>query len=161
MSGNSRVGIGYDTHRLIEGRALVLGGVRIDHERGLEGHSDADVLVHALMDALLGAAGMGDIGQHFPDTDVNFRGADSMELLGVVLSMILEEGWEVANADVTLLAEKPKIVSHVPAMISRLESAGMPAGSVNIKATRGEGMGFVGRQEGMACLAVALIERED
>ncbi len=159
MSGNFRVGIGYDAHRLVGNRPLVLGGVRIEHERGLDGHSDADVLAHALMDALLGAAGMGDIGQHFPDTDEKYRGADSLDLLKIVLSMIRNEGWEVGNADVTLLAEKPKIVSHVPDMISRLEAAGIPADSVNIKATRGEGMGFVGREEGMACMAVVLVMR--
>ena len=161
MSGNFRVGIGYDAHRLVDGRPLVIGGVRVDHHRGLDGHSDADVLVHALVDALLGAAGMGDIGQHFPDTDEKYRGADSLGLLQTVLTMIREQGWEVGNADVTLLAEKPKVAPQIRAMISNLEGAGMPEGSVNIKATRGEGMGFIGRQEGMACIAVALLNRKD
>lgn len=161
MSGNFRVGIGYDAHRLVEGQPLILGGVRIAHEQGLDGHSDADVLVHALMDALLGAAGMGDIGQHFPDTDETYRGADSLELLKSVLNMIRKKGWEVGNADVTLLAEKPKVATHIPKIILRLEASGMPEGSVNIKATRGEGMGFIGREEGMAAMAVALIEKKE
>ena len=159
MSDQIRVGIGYDAHRLVEGRTLVLGGVRIAHGQGLDGHSDADVLVHALIDALLGAAGMGDIGQHFPDTDETYRGADSLELLKSVLTMIRKRGWEVGNADVTLLAEKPKVATHIPKIILRLEASGMPEGSVNIKATRGEGMGFVGREEGMAAMAVALLRR--
>ncbi|UCF30015.1 MAG: 2-C-methyl-D-erythritol 2,4-cyclodiphosphate synthase [bacterium] len=154
-----RVGIGYDSHRLVEGRPLILGGVEIPHGMGLHGHSDADVLTHALIDALLGAAGLGDIGRHFPDTDERFRGADSIELLRVVLYLLSEKGWETVNADITLLAEKPRIAGHVPDMISRLEAAGMVEGSVNIKATRGEGMGFVGRGEGMAAMAVVLIGR--
>ena len=159
MKPKTRVGIGYDAHRLVEKRPLILGGVRIEQERGLDGHSDADVLIHALIDALLGAARMGDIGQHFPDTDEKYRDADSLELLKTVLSMIDNKGWKVGNADVTLLAEKPKVAPHIADMITNLEAAGMPEDSVNIKATRGEGMGFIGREEGMAAIAVAMIEK--
>ena len=161
MSDQYRVGIGYDSHRLVEDRPLILGGMEISHDRGLQGHSDADVLTHALMDALLGAAGLGDIGRHFPDSDDRFRGADSVELLKVVLYLLSEKGWEPVNADITLMAEKPRITPHAPEMISRLENAGMPEGSVNIKATRGEGMGFIGREEGLAAIAVAMIKRRD
>ncbi|UCG37872.1 MAG: 2-C-methyl-D-erythritol 2,4-cyclodiphosphate synthase [bacterium] len=159
MNDQIRVGIGYDSHRLVRGRRLVLGGVDVPHGTGLQGHSDADVLTHALMDALLGAAGLGDIGRHFPDTDPRHKGAHSVDLLREVLALLESEGWEPVNADVTLLAERPRIADHVDDMVHNLEMAGMPAGSVNIKATRGEGMGFVGRQEGMACMAVALIRR--
>ena len=158
-SHNFRVGMGYDCHRLVEGRALVLGGVKVPFEKGLLGHSDADVLTHALMDALLGAAGLGDIGRHFPDTDPQYQGADSVGLLKTVLALLAERGWEVVNADVTLLAEKPRVAPFIPLMIANLESAGMPKGGVNVKATRGEGMGFIGRGEGMACYAVALLTR--
>jgi 2-C-methyl-D-erythritol 2,4-cyclodiphosphate synthase len=161
MKPKARVGIGYDAHKLVDSRPLVLGGVRIEHERGLDGHSDADVLIHALMDALLGAAGMGDIGQHFPDTDEKYRDADSLELMKAVLSMIGNKGWKVGNADVTLLAENPQIAPHIVDMTTNLEAAGMPEGSVNIKATRGEGMGFIGREEGIAAIAVAMIEKRD
>ena len=157
MDGNIRVGIGYDSHKLVAGRRLILGGVDISHPTGLLGHSDADVLAHALMDALLGAAALGDIGQHFPDTDPEFEGADSLELLKKILVILETDGYEPVNADITVLAELPKIAPHIGQMIVNLEAAGMPEGSVNIKATRGEGMGFVGREEGIACLAVALI----
>ena len=158
---NTRVGIGYDSHRLVEGRRLILGGVDISHPTGLLGHSDADVLAHALMDALLGAAALGDIGQHFPDTDPEYEGADSLELLKKVLVILDKGGYEPVNADITVLAELPKIVPHIGQMIVQLEAAGMPEGSVNIKATRGEGMGFIGREEGIAALAVALVKRLD
>ncbi len=161
MSDQLRVGIGYDSHRLVVGRSLVLGGVRISHDRGLQGHSDADVLTHALMDALLGAAGKGDIGTHFPDTDESYRGSDSIQLLETVLSMLTDNGWKPVNADITLLAEEPGVAPHVAEMISNLEAAGMPAGSVNIKATRGEGMGFIGRKEGMAAMAVVMIRNTE
>lgn len=161
MDVNIRVGIGYDSHRLVEGRKLILGGVDIPSEKGLLGYSDADVLTHALMDALLGAAGLGDIGKHFPDTDPEYERIDSIELLKKVHSFLAENGWEPVNADITILAEKPMMKPHVANMIANLEEAGMPEGSVNIKATRGEGMGFIGRQEGIAAIAVALIRRKD
>jgi len=160
MSDNTfRTGIGYDTHRLVEGRPLVLGGVRIDHDMGLEGHSDADVVVHALIDALLGAAGLGDIGTLFPDTDGSYRNADSVGLLKSVLEQLTDLGWEVSNADVTVLAEKPLIAPFIDEMAGNMENAGFEKGKVNIKATRGEGMGFVGRGEGISALAIALIRR--
>lgn len=158
---NLRVGIGYDSHRLVQGRKLILGGVDIPHEKGLHGYSDADVLLHALMDALLGAAALGDIGQHFPNTDEAYKDADSLELLKKVLGLIEKDGYEPVNADITLVAEEPKVAPHIGHMIVNIEKAGMPEGSVNIKATTGEGMGFVGRGEGMACMAVALIRRLD
>jgi 2-C-methyl-D-erythritol 2,4-cyclodiphosphate synthase len=161
MSDSYRTGIGYDAHKLVEGRRLILGGVDISHPTGLLGHSDADVLAHALMDALLGAAALGDIGQHFPDTDPEYEGADSLELLKKVLVILEADGYEPVNADITVLAELPKIAPHIGQMIVQLEAAGMPEGSVNIKATRGEGMGFIGREEGIAALAVALVKRLD
>ncbi len=154
-----RTGIGYDTHRLEEGRSLILGGVKIDHDRGLAGHSDADVVVHALIDALLGAAGLGDIGSHFPDTYESYKDADSIALLIDVIELLSQRGWKVSNADVTLLAEKPVVAPHIEDMVKNIENAGLGGGAVNIKATRGEGMGFIGRGEGMAALAVALITK--
>ncbi|GBE15253.1 MAG TPA: 2-C-methyl-D-erythritol 2,4-cyclodiphosphate synthase [Proteobacteria bacterium] len=160
MDDRTRTGIGFDSHRLIVGRALVLGGVRIPYEMGLEGHSDADVLTHALMDALLGAAGMGDLGGHFPDTDDRYKGADSLTLLKKVLGLLRGDGWEAVNVDATLLAERPKMGPFIPRMILKLENAGLGPGTVNIKATTGEGMGFVGRGEGLAAIAVALIRRK-
>jgi 2-C-methyl-D-erythritol 2,4-cyclodiphosphate synthase len=156
---NLRVGVGYDSHRLVEGRKLILGGVDIPSEKGLHGHSDADVLAHALMDALLGAAALGDIGQHFPNTDEVFKDADSLELLKQILFILEKDGYEPVNVDVTLVAEQPKVAPHIGHMIVNIEAAGMPEGSVNIKATTGEGLGFVGREEGMAALAVALVKR--
>jgi 2-C-methyl-D-erythritol 2,4-cyclodiphosphate synthase len=161
MTGDikTRVGIGYDSHRLVEGRKLILGGVDIPSEKGLHGHSDADVLAHALMDALLGAAALGDIGQHFPNTDEVYKDADSLELLKQVLVILEKDGYEPVNVDVTLVAEQPKVAPHIGHMIVNVEAAGMPEGSVNIKATTGEGLGFVGREEGMAALAVALVKR--
>lgn len=153
-----RIGIGYDSHRLVEGRKLILGGVDIPSEKGLYGYSDADVLVHALMDALLGAAALGDIGQHFPNTDEAYKDADSLELLKDVLVILEKDGYEPVNADVSVIAEQPKVAPHIGHMIVNIEKAGMPEGSVNIKATTGENMGFVGRGEGMAALAVALIK---
>jgi 2-C-methyl-D-erythritol 2,4-cyclodiphosphate synthase len=157
MDVNIRVGIGYDSHKLVEGRKLILGGVDIPSEKGLHGYSDADVLVHALMDALLGAAALGDIGQHFPNTDEAYKDADSLELLKQVLIILEKDGYEPVNADVTMIAEQPKIAPHIGHMIVNIEAAGMPEGSVNIKATTGENMGFVGRGEGMAAHAVALV----
>jgi 2-C-methyl-D-erythritol 2,4-cyclodiphosphate synthase len=158
MGANMRVGIGYDSHKLVEGRRLILGGVEIHHPTGLLGHSDADVLAHALMDALLGAAALGDIGQHFPDTDPEYEGADSLELLKKVLVILEKDEYEPVNADITLLLEQPKLAPHIGQMILNVEAAGMPEGSVNIKATTGEGMGFIGREEGIAALAVALVK---
>jgi len=153
-----RIGIGYDSHRLVEGRKLILGGVDIPSEKGLHGYSDADVLVHALMDALLGAAALGDIGQHFPNTDEAYRDADSLELLKEVLLILEKDGFTPVNADVTVMAEQPRIAPHIGRMILNIEAAGMPEGSVNIKATTGENMGFVGRGEGMAALAIAMVK---
>ncbi len=156
-----KVGIGYDTHRLEEGRPLILGGVRVDHDRGLAGHSDADVVVHALIDAMLGAAGLGDIGSHFPDTNESYLDADSIGMLKNVIDLLSGRGWKVSNADVTLLAEKPLVAPYIGDMVKNIENAGLGSGTVNIKATRGEGMGFVGRGEGMAALAVALIMKSN
>ncbi len=149
-------GIGYDCHRFAAGRRLVLGGVEIPHERGLEGHSDADALTHAVIDALLGAAGLGDIGEHFPDTDERYRDADSLVLLETVLTSVIAAGLEVVNVDCTVVMEAPKLASHRQAIRERLARAlDLPPTRVNVKATTGEGMGFVGRGEGVAALAVA------
>jgi 2-C-methyl-D-erythritol 2,4-cyclodiphosphate synthase len=153
-----RVGIGYDVHRLAEGRPLILGGVEIEHERGLDGHSDADVLTHAVIDALLGAAALGDIGEHFPDTDPRYEGADSIELLAATLELLAENGFAPANVDATVVIERPKIAPHKEAIRARLARAlGLETGLVSVKATTGEGMGFVGRGEGVAALAIASV----
>jgi 2-C-methyl-D-erythritol 2,4-cyclodiphosphate synthase len=149
-----RTGIGIDSHRFVPDRRLVLGGVEIPYELGLAGHSDADVLAHAIMDALLGAAGLGDIGQHYPDDDEAWREADSMELLFEVVEMVQALGWKIVHVDVTIMLERPKIAPHREAIKASLEKV---LGSVNVKATTGEGMGFVGRGEGAAALAVATI----
>jgi 2-C-methyl-D-erythritol 2,4-cyclodiphosphate synthase len=149
-----RTGIGIDSHRLETGRRLLLGGVEIPFERGLAGHSDADVLVHAIVDALLGAAGMGDIGELYPDTDDAFAGADSMELLRDVVGRVRGAGWAIDHVDATVMAEAPKLTPHKAAMRAAL---GAVLGSVNLKATTGERMGFVGRGEGIAALAVATL----
>jgi 2-C-methyl-D-erythritol 2,4-cyclodiphosphate synthase len=152
-------GIGYDSHRLAEGRRLILGGVEIPSGRGLEGHSDADVLTHAVIDALLGAAGLGDIGEHYPDTDERFRDADSIQLLGGVVTSVIAAGFELVNVDVTIIIEQPKLAAHKPAMRARLaQTMGLASERVNVKATTGEGMGFVGRGEGVAALAIASLE---
>ena len=149
-------GIGYDCHRLAPGRRLVLGGVEIAHELGLEGHSDADVLTHAVIDALLGAAGLGDIGEHFPDTDERYRDADSLVLLGSVVTSVIATGLEIENVDVTVIMELPKLGPHREAIRANLAKAlALPTQRVNVKATTGEGIGFVGRGEGVAALAVA------
>ena len=153
------VGIGYDSHRLAAGRKLVIGGVEIEHEQGLDGHSDADVLAHAVIDALLGAAGLGDIGEHFPDTDERWRDADSIALLAHVVSLIRDTGHEIVNVDCTLVMERPKLGGHKVAIRDSLATAlGLEARRVNVKATTGEGLGFVGRGEGAAALAVAALE---
>jgi 2-C-methyl-D-erythritol 2,4-cyclodiphosphate synthase len=149
-------GIGYDCHRLLAGRPLILGGIEVPGERGLEGHSDADVLTHAVIDALLGAAGLGDIGDHFPDTDERWRGADSLELLAAVLAQLAEAGHELVNVDCTLMMQAPKLGDRKHAIRERLAAVlGLPLGRVNVMATTGEGIGFVGREEGVAALAIA------
>jgi 2-C-methyl-D-erythritol 2,4-cyclodiphosphate synthase len=149
-------GIGYDCHRLAAGRRLILGGVEIPYERGLDGHSDADVLTHAVIDALLGAAGLGDIGEHFPDTEERYRDADSLGLLETVLTTVIATGFEIVNVDCTVIMEAPKLGPHRQAIRERLARAlGLPVTRVNVKATTGEGMGFVGRGEGVAALAIA------
>jgi 2-C-methyl-D-erythritol 2,4-cyclodiphosphate synthase len=150
------VGIGFDSHRLAEGRRLVIGGVEISYERGLDGHSDSDVLAHALIDALLGTAGLGDIGEHFPDTDERWRDADSILLLEEVVAMLDREGLEIVNVDCTVIMEAPKLAPHRQAIRERLALAlGLEGRRVNVKASTGERMGFVGRGEGVAALAVA------
>jgi 2-C-methyl-D-erythritol 2,4-cyclodiphosphate synthase len=149
-------GIGYDSHRLVAGRPLILGGVEIPSERGLEGHSDADALTHAVIDALLGAAGLGDIGEHFPDTEERYRGADSVALLETVVTTVIAAGLEIENIDCTVVLEAPKLGPHRQAIRERLAHAtGLPVQHVNVKATTGEGIGFVGRGEGVAALAIA------
>ena len=153
-----RIGHGYDVHRLVEGRQLILGGVDIPWERGLLGHSDADVLTHAVMDALLGAAGLGDIGQHFPDTDPAYAGADSLKLLEHVAGLLRERGFAVGNVDATVLAQRPKLAPHIPQMRENLARAmGAEPSQVNVKATTEEGLGFTGSGGGMAAHAVCLL----
>jgi 2-C-methyl-D-erythritol 2,4-cyclodiphosphate synthase len=154
-----RVGIGYDSHRFVEGRPLVLGGVTIPHPVGLAGHSDADPVAHALIDAMLGAAGAGDIGRLFPDTDSRWKDADSMVLLRTANELIRARGYTLLQADLTIIAEQPRLAPHLDAMASALSGAlGTPAGSVSLKAKTNELMGFVGRGEGIAVLAVATLE---
>jgi 2-C-methyl-D-erythritol 2,4-cyclodiphosphate synthase len=162
MSGReTRVGIGYDVHRLAAGRALVLGGVTIPAERGLLGHSDADVALHAIMDAILGAAALGDIGEHFPPGDPAYRGIDSRTLLAHVRELVTNAGWAVVNIDCTIVAERPKIMPHAAAMRAAIGAAlGIAPERVGIKATTNEGIGFIGREEGIAAMAVAAISRE-
>ena len=154
-----RVGLGYDVHKLVEGRDLIIGGVKIPYEKGLLGHSDADVLTHALMDAMLGAAGLGDIGKHFPDSDPQYKGISSLELLRHVCKLLKEKGYTLHNADVTLIAQRPKVGPFVPEMRTNLaEVIGCPADRLNIKATTEEKLGFTGEGAGMACHAVCLLE---
>lgn len=153
-----RIGHGYDVHRLVEGRPLTLGGVTVPSEIGLDGHSDADVLTHAIIDALLGAAALGDIGALFPDTDAAYKGADSIGLLRAVMAQVGVAGWAVANVDSTVVLQRPKLRPHVDAMRQRLaEAMGVALGQVSVKATTGEGMGFVGTGEGAAAHAVCLL----
>lgn len=155
-----RVGFGYDVHRLVAGRPLILGGVTIDHPEGLDGHSDADVLLHAITDAVLGAAAMGDIGSHFPDTDPAFKDADSMELLREVIRRVADHGFEVVNVDATVAAQAPKLRPHIDRMRANIaEATGLDVGAVSVKATTTEKLGFVGTKEGMAAYAVCLIEK--
>lgn len=155
-----RVGIGFDAHRFVDGRPLVLGGIRIDHPRGLKGWSDADVLLHAIADAVLGAAALGDIGRHFPPADPAWQDADSREILRTAVALAAREGWSVVNVDATVLAEVPRIGPHGDAMRrSVAEACGIDSVSVSVKATTMEGMGFVGREEGIAAMAVAMLAR--
>lgn len=154
-----RIGHGYDVHRLVEERPLILGGVQIAYEKGLLGHSDADVLTHAVMDALLGAAALGDIGKFFPDSDPAFRGADSLLLAAEVAKHVRASGFEIVNIDATVLAQRPKLAPHIPLMREKIAAAlGIPVGAVSVKATTEEGLGFTGSGEGIAAHAVCLIE---
>lgn len=154
-----RIGHGYDVHKLVPCRDLILGGVQIPYELGLLGHSDADVLLHAVMDALLGAAALRDIGYHFPDTDMRYKGASSMDLLGCVAEKIAAAGYRVGNIDVTLIAQRPKVKPYIPQMAENIAAKlGIEIGRVNVKATTEEGLGFTGSGEGMACHAVCLLE---
>ena len=155
-----RIGHGYDVHRFAEDRKLILGGVEIPYEYGLLGHSDADVLLHAIMDALLGAAALGDIGQHFPDTDERYKGADSMLLLREVVSLLHVRGWRIGNIDATVIAQKPKLKEHIPAMRAAIAAACQAdISQISVKATTEERLGFTGRLEGVSAHAVALIEQ--
>ena len=154
-----RIGHGYDVHRLVEGRDLILGGVRIPHETGLLGHSDADVLLHAVSDALLGAAGLGDIGKHFPDTDPQYKGADSLKLLQIVGEKVKEAGYRISNIDVTMIAQRPKLRPSIRMMEFNMAGAlDLDVSRVNVKATTEERLGFTGQEQGMACHAVCLLE---
>ncbi len=154
-----RIGHGYDVHRLVPDRALILGGVRLDYPLGLDGHSDADVLTHAVMDALLGAAGLGDIGRHFPDSDPAYKGIDSQKLLARVRELLAARGFRVGNLDVTVIAQAPKLSAHIPAMEQTLAATlGIDPSRINIKATTEEHLGFTGRGEGISCHAVCLLE---
>ncbi len=155
-----RIGHGYDVHRLVEGRALILGGVDIPYEKGLLGHSDADVLTHAVMDALLGAACLGDIGQHFPDTDLAYAGADSLALLGKVMELLAVRGYVLCNLDATILAQAPKLAPHIPQMRANLaRTMGVDPDQVSVKATTEEGLGFTGQGLGIAAHAVVLLDK--
>lgn len=154
-----RIGHGYDVHKLVEGRDLILGGVKIPYEKGLLGHSDADVLLHAVSDALLGAAALGDIGRHFPDTDPAYKGADSLKLLACVAEKICNAGYRVENVDVTMIAQKPKLMSYIPQMQKNIaDTLGISLTQVNVKATTEEHLGFTGDGSGMSCHAVCLLE---
>lgn len=157
-----RIGTGYDVHKLVEGRKLILGGVEIPFEKGLLGHSDADVLTHAVMDSLLGAAALGDIGQHFPDTDPRYAGADSIALLREVRRLLEEAGYRVGNVDATIICQRPKLAGYLPAMRENIAAAlEISAGQVSVKATTEEHLGFTGRGEGISTQAAALLERMD
>ena len=154
-----RIGCGYDVHRLVAGRKLVLGGVEIEHETGLLGHSDADVLLHAICDALLGAAGLGDIGQHFPDSDPAFKGISSLKLLERTVTLLSQAAWRIGNIDATVVAQRPKLAPHIPRMRANIACCcGIEETQVNVKATTTEHLGFAGREEGIAAQAVALLE---
>lgn len=155
-----RIGHGFDVHRLVAGRRCIIGGVDIPHEKGLDGHSDADVLLHAICDALLGAAGLGDIGQHFPDSDEKYKGMDSRHLLRHVICLLRNRHFSILNIDATVIAEAPRLASHIPQMRANLsEDCDLPQDMINVKATTTEKLGFVGREEGIAAEAVCLIQR--
>ena len=157
----TRFGMGYDVHRLVEGRKLILGGVDVPYEKGLLGHSDADVLLHAIMDALLGAAALGDIGRHFPDTDPAYAGADSQKLLAHVGELLKEHGYDIGNIDATIVAQRPKLMAFIPQMAENIaETLGIAVDQVNVKATTEEKLGFTGSGEGISSYAVAGIERK-
>jgi 2-C-methyl-D-erythritol 2,4-cyclodiphosphate synthase len=161
MSMDIRVGQGFDVHALVSGRDLIMGGVKIPYHLGLLGHSDADVLLHAITDALLGAAGLGDIGRHFPDSDAQWKGADSRVLLRAAMQSVREAGWCVVNVDATIICQAPKIMPHAPAMVANIAAdLGIEAAQVNIKGKTTEQLGFAGRGEGIAAQAVALLMRE-
>ena len=156
-----RVGQGYDVHQLVEGRKLILGGVEIPHVTGLLGHSDADALLHAITDALLGAVALGDIGRHFPDTDPRYKGADSRVLLRAAVALLAEKGWQAVNVDATLIAQQPKLAPHAPAMVANIAAdLGIPVDAVNIKGKTNEKLGYLGRQEAIEAQAVVLVERK-
>ena len=156
-----RIGFGYDVHKLVDNRPLILGGVSIPYEKGLLGHSDADVLVHAIMDGLLGAAGLGDIGKHFPDTDPQYKGISSLESLAVVKKILVQEGFKPNNIDTTIVAQRPKLANYIPAMVENISKVlEMEKGTVNVKATTTEGLGFAGEGQGMASYAVCTLARE-
>jgi 2-C-methyl-D-erythritol 2,4-cyclodiphosphate synthase len=162
MSAAFRIGLGFDVHRLVPERPLILGGLKIPFHLGLSGHSDADVLVHALGDALLGAAGLGDLGRHFPDSDPQFKGISSLRLLETILSLVREKGYRIENVDLTLVAQEPKLAPYVlPMQTALAEVLNISVDQINIKATTTEGLGFSGRQEGMAAYAVALLVKND
>ena len=153
-----RIGQGFDAHKLVEGRRLIIGGVTIPHPRGLDGHSDADVLLHAICDALIGAAALGDIGKHFPDSDPQYKGVDSRKLLRATAALLAQHGWKVVNLDSTIIAQEPRMAPHVAAMIANIAAdLGVDAGVISVKAKTTEGLGFTGRGEGIAAEAVALI----
>ncbi len=157
-----RIGHGYDVHRLVPGRDLILGGVKIDYQLGLLGHSDADVLLHAICDAILGALGLGDIGKHFPDTSAEFAGIDSRKLLREVIGKALQLGYRVNNLDATIICQKPKLAPHISAMVENIATdCQVGAGGINVKATTTEGLGFPGRSEGIAAHAVVLLQRDE
>ncbi len=157
-----RIGNGYDVHRLVPNRPLIIGGVEIDWHLGLDGHSDADVLLHAICDACLGAMAKGDIGQHFPPSDMQYRNMDSREFIRGISAMMQTEGWSMVNMDCTIVAEKPKMAGHIPQMRNNLaQDMNVDVGQINIKATTTEGLGFAGQQQGIAAYAVVLIERKD
>ena len=162
MSSNLRIGIGYDVHALAAGRRLVLGGIEVPFERGLSGWSDADVLTHAIMDALLGAAALGDIGRHFPPGDPQYKGISSLKLLEKVRDLLDENGWQVSNVDATIVAERPKLSEHMKKMREKLcQTLGINVGQVSIKASTSDGLGFTGRGEGIAALALATVKEKE
>ena len=154
-----RIGQGFDAHKLVEGRRLIIGGVTIPHPRGLDGHSDADVLLHAICDALIGAAALGDIGKHFPDSDPQYKGVDSRKLLRETAALLKKNGWRVANLDATIIAQEPRMAPHIAAMVANIAAdIGVASGDVNVKAKTTEKLGFTGRGEGIVAEAVVLIE---